>query len=63
MPERRVFVYASGWDETPFAAQYQRLLQDPSWIVHSIVCGHDVIKLAPDEVFDILMNTARASGA
>jgi hypothetical protein len=28
--------------------------------VHSIPCGHDVINIAPDDVFDILMETARA---
>jgi pimeloyl-ACP methyl ester carboxylesterase len=63
VPGIRVFVYASDWEATPFAAQYRRLLDDPGWIVHSIVCGHDVINIAPDEVFDILMETARASGS
>ena len=63
MPTHRVFVYASGWDATPFTAQYQRLQQDPDWIVHSIACGHDVINIAPDDVFAILMETARASGS
>jgi pimeloyl-ACP methyl ester carboxylesterase len=62
-PGKRVFVYASGWEATPFAAQYQRLQQDPTWIVHSIACGHDVINIAPDEVFDILMETARMGGS
>jgi pimeloyl-ACP methyl ester carboxylesterase len=62
-PARRVFVYASGWEATPFAAQYQRLQQDPTWIVHSITCGHDVINIASDEVFDILMETARMCGS
>jgi pimeloyl-ACP methyl ester carboxylesterase len=62
-PARRVFVYASGWEATPFAAQYRRLLDDPGWIVHGIACGHDVINIAPDEVFDILMETARVSGS
>jgi pimeloyl-ACP methyl ester carboxylesterase len=63
MPGKRVFVYASGWEATPFAAQYRRLQQDPTWVVHSIACGHDVIHIAPDEVFDILMETARESGS
>jgi pimeloyl-ACP methyl ester carboxylesterase len=59
----RVFVYASDWEATPFAAQYQRLRQDPDWIVHRIACGHDVINIAPDEVFDILMEAACVSGS
>jgi pimeloyl-ACP methyl ester carboxylesterase len=63
MPPHRVFVYASGWDATPFTAQYQRLQQDPDWIVHNIACGHDVINIASDQVFDILIETARVSGS
>jgi pimeloyl-ACP methyl ester carboxylesterase len=62
VPARRVFVYASGWEATPFAAQHQKLLCDAAWTVHSIACGHDVINIAPDEVFEILMEAARASG-
>lgn len=57
-PMPRVFVYASGWSATPFSAQYQRLRDDPAWIVHSLACGHDVINAAPDEIFEILMQTA-----
>jgi pimeloyl-ACP methyl ester carboxylesterase len=55
----RLFVYASGWDATPFTAQYERLKDDPAWQVHSIACGHDLINLAADEVFDILTQAAR----
>jgi pimeloyl-ACP methyl ester carboxylesterase len=55
----RVFVYATGWEETPFTAQYQRLRDDPSWTVHTVRCRHDVINAAPDEIFAILMKVAR----
>ncbi|WP_024512756.1 alpha/beta hydrolase [Bradyrhizobium sp. ARR65] len=55
----RIFVYASGWEATPFTAQYQRLRNDPAWIVHSLACGHDVINAAPDEIFNILTEVAR----
>ena len=55
----RLFVYATGWSATPFAAQYERLRDDPAWQVHTLACGHDVIKEKPDEVFDILMGLAR----
>ena len=51
----RVFVYASAWDATPFTPQYQRLKEDPAWIVHSLPCGHDLINEMPDQVFAILM--------
>lgn len=55
----RVFVYASGWDATPFTPQYQRLRDDPAWQVHSIACGHNLINEAADEVFAILTRLAR----
>jgi pimeloyl-ACP methyl ester carboxylesterase len=58
-PMPRLFVYASGWDATPFTAQYQRLKDDPDWQVHSIACGHDLINVAADEVFYILTQFAR----
>ena len=54
----RVFVYASGWDATPFAPQYQRLREDTAWIVHSLACGHDLVHAMPDQIFAILMEVA-----
>ena len=56
----RVFVYASGWSATPFTAQYQRLRDDPAWRVHVLDCGHDLVRLALDETFDVLIGTANA---
>ncbi|MGC2780651.1 MAG: alpha/beta hydrolase [Bradyrhizobium sp.] len=56
---RRVFVYASGWSATPFTAQYERLRNDPTWRVHAFPCGHDLVLHAPDETFDVLIETAR----
>jgi pimeloyl-ACP methyl ester carboxylesterase len=50
----RVFVCATGWHATPFTEQYQRLCNDPAWIVHSVACGHDVIDAAPDQIHAIL---------
>ena len=54
----RLFVYAAGWSATPFTAQYERLLDDPAWQVHTLACGHDVINEAADEVFEILTRMA-----
>jgi len=56
---RRVFAFASGWSDTPFREQYERLKADPAWEVHAIVCGHNVMNIAPDEVMTIL----RVAGA
>jgi len=59
----RVFVYASGWSATPFTAQYERLRSDPAWTVHTIACAHNVVRYAPDETYDVLMETARKVAA
>ena len=56
---RRVFVYATGWSTTPFTAQYERLRTDPAWTVHTMACAHNVVRHAPDETFDVLVQTAR----
>ncbi|WP_315799260.1 alpha/beta hydrolase [Bradyrhizobium sp. SZCCHNRI3043] len=55
----RVFVYATGWSATPFTAQYERLRSDPAWTVRTVACAHDVVNLAPDETFEVLIETAR----
>ena len=57
-PMPRLFVYATGWNATPFTAQYERLRLDPAWQVHTLACGHDVINEKPDDVFEILTRMA-----
>ena len=57
-PMPRVFVYATGWDATPFAPQYERLRDDQAWQVHTLACGHDVVRERPDEIFAILTQMA-----
>ena len=57
-PMPRVFVYATGWDATPFTPQYERLRDDQAWQVHTLACGHDVVRERPDEIFKILTRMA-----
>ena len=47
IPEK-MFIYASGWEATPFTATYERLKDDPDWIVKSLPTGHDVFGKAQD---------------
>jgi len=54
----RLFVYATGWDATPFTAQYERLRNDPAWQVHTLACGHNVVGERPDDIFEILTRMA-----
>jgi len=48
VPEK-MYLYASGWSETPFTALYQRLARDPDWIVKSVPTGHDIFGNAQAE--------------
>ena len=45
----KMFIYATGWEETPFTATYERLMRDPAWIVKSLPCGHDIFGKAPED--------------
>jgi len=49
IPEK-MFIYASGWEATPFTSTYERLKDDQGWIVKSLPTGHDVFGQAPDEI-------------
>jgi pimeloyl-ACP methyl ester carboxylesterase len=55
---RRIFVYASGWSATPFTAQYERLRNDAAWRVHELACGHNVVRLAPEDTLRVLLDCA-----
>lgn len=48
IPEK-MFIYASGWDATPFTSTYERLKDDQAWIVKSLPTGHNVISEAPGD--------------
>ena len=53
VPEK-MFVYASGWDATPFTSTYERLKDDPDWVVKSVPTGHSVFEEAPNDVLMFL---------
>ncbi len=54
VPEK-VFLYASGWSETPFTSTYERLRNDPAWQVRSLPTGHSIIREAPDDFLSIVL--------
>jgi pimeloyl-ACP methyl ester carboxylesterase len=55
---RRHFVYLSGWEATPFTPVYERLRSDPTWNVHTLPIGHNIIVEAPDALLEILLAAA-----
>lgn len=50
----RDYVYLSGWPATPFTDLYDRLKHDPSWRVHDLPTGHNVMAEDPDALTNIL---------
>jgi pimeloyl-ACP methyl ester carboxylesterase len=53
VPEK-MFIYASGWNATPFTSTYERLRHDPGWSVKSVPTGHNVFGEAPGELLTFL---------
>lgn len=62
VPEK-VFVYATGWAETPFRATYEALKNDPAWTVKTLPTRHDIIRDAPQDLVSILLSLKSTSGA
>ncbi|MFD9901052.1 alpha/beta fold hydrolase [Mesorhizobium sp. NPDC059025] len=52
---RKVYVGAHGWEGSPFLDLYQRLGNDPDWSTHSLDCGHNVARLMPERLTEILL--------
>jgi hypothetical protein len=50
----KMFIYATGWEDTPFTATYERLESDPAWIVKSLPTGHDIFGKAPEEFLQLV---------
>lgn len=60
---RREYVYALRWPaESPFAATYQRLRDDSSWVTHALDGAHNLMRDCPDELAAILLGAAPGSG-
>ncbi|WP_437568406.1 alpha/beta fold hydrolase [Sorangium sp. So ce542] len=55
---KRMYVYASGWGETPFTPIYERLKADPAWTVRAAPCGHDVMVDMPELLVELLLEAA-----
>lgn len=51
----KVFVYATGWSDTPFTSTYERLRNDATWRVVTVPTGHSVIREAPEEFLSIVL--------
>jgi pimeloyl-ACP methyl ester carboxylesterase len=59
----KVFIYATGWPETPFTATYEALKTDPAWIVRTVPTRHDVIRWAPQDFVSIVLGLKGATAS
>ncbi|QLY29794.1 alpha/beta fold hydrolase [Nocardia huaxiensis] len=55
---RKHYLFMTGYPETPFTRFYDRLLRDPSWTVHTLPHGHNVMAEAFDEVLKLVLSAA-----
>jgi len=52
---RKTFIGAHGWDGSPFLDLYRRLRAEPDWSTHTFNCGHNVARLKPEALTEILL--------
>lgn len=59
---RRVFVYALDWPgDSPLRPSYDRVRDDPAWIIYEVDAKHNLMRDAPDELLRILLEVNQRS--
>jgi pimeloyl-ACP methyl ester carboxylesterase len=53
----KTFIAAFGWGASPFVDLYERLRLDPEWATHRLDCAHDIPRLAPGALAEILLKS------
>ncbi|MEU6586610.1 alpha/beta hydrolase [Nocardia sp. NPDC046763] len=53
---RRDYIYAAEFRDSPFTPTYDRLRDDPTWNVHALASGHNVMNGSIDELTRILLD-------
>lgn len=52
---RKTFIGAFGWEGSPFRDLHERLSSDPEWSTFALDCGHNVARLKPETLTEILL--------
>lgn len=52
---RKTFIGAHGWEGSPFLDLHQRLSDEPDWLTLVFDCGHNVARLKPEALTEILL--------
>jgi hypothetical protein len=52
---RKTYIGAFGWDGSPFRDLHQRLSSDPEWKTYAFDCVHNVARLQPEALAEVLL--------
>jgi pimeloyl-ACP methyl ester carboxylesterase len=52
---QKIYIGAHGWEGSPFLEIYQRLSVDPDWKTIAFNCGHNIARLEPEALTEILL--------
>jgi pimeloyl-ACP methyl ester carboxylesterase len=55
---RKAYIAAFGWEGSPFIDVYERLGREAGWTTHQVNCAHDIPRLAPRALAEILLGYA-----
>lgn len=55
---RRIYIFATGWQPTPFARFAAQTSSDADWEYHDSDCGHMVMTEQPEQLLEILLGLA-----
>jgi len=57
---RKAYVFATGWEPTPFTRFAERTRADPDWEYHEADASHMVMEERPEQTLEILLGLAPA---
>lgn len=52
---RKTYIGAFGWEGSPFRDLHERLSGDPGWSTFAFDCGHNVARLNPEALVEVLL--------
>lgn len=55
---RRAYIFATGWQPTPFTRFRDQLRDDPAWECHETRSGHHVTADQPEQLLEIMLGLA-----
>lgn len=60
VPARRIYIFASGWQHSPFGQFHDAVRGDAAWDYHELPCSHDVMGDCPAELLAIMLGAGQA---